>query len=321
MNTQEIIQCLTSAATSAGLHKVTYDIGAFSAFLAEHRELVAYEENGVRKAGADLIKDAQWLLMNSLSLASLPKVTRLEKGWDREHVRGRYECHVDGCRFVYYPARRPSRLLVNFSGMGKDRYDRYSWYWDPTEVWDRDTAYLFFRDETNHYYLGTDEQPMSGTYSRLIRKFMMMNGLTAEQCFTAGSSMGGYAAIYYAVALGLGGCLSAMPQITQRATEAHEFANWRKYIKAMGDQWIDLDSFVLSKPRAPYVYLEYGNYPADALAVEALRRALDRRSGFHIIRKTDWETHTVASCFPVEVVSSVIQLFEAQRRNESVYAK
>ncbi|WHP04459.1 hypothetical protein QLH32_10295 [Acinetobacter corruptisaponis] len=77
--------------------------------------------------------------------------------WDRNYVREKYGISMLGIDGIFFPAKKAKRLLVFFSSMGKDRYDRYSWFWDENENWE-ETSYLFLKDDSFHYFLGTDEK-------------------------------------------------------------------------------------------------------------------------------------------------------------------
>jgi hypothetical protein len=118
------------------------------------------------------------------------------RSWDREHVRSKYLVTIDGVELIYYPSQKPQRMLVSFSSMGSKSFDRYSRYYDSSESWQDGLIHVFFRDENDSYYLGNDQTPLTGRYSRIIKKIAAINGLTTRDIFTTGSSMGGYAALY-----------------------------------------------------------------------------------------------------------------------------
>lgn len=231
--------------------------------------------------------------------------------WNRDYVRQKYEKKLFNCDVLYYPSKNPKRLIVNFSSMGKDRYDRYSRYWDPAEVWDTDTAYLFFKDDEYTYYLGNNSNPLSGNYFKIIKRFITMNNLTNKQVFTVGGSMGGYAALYYALALELNGAIVVAPQTTFRATQAHVYRNWEKHIINIGAEWTDLDMMFGRFEKIPNIYIEHGHYRSDVLAVEAILKEIQHKKEFlQIIRKANWQEHTVDSCLSKETIDSVVYFFE-----------
>lgn len=250
-----------------------------------------------------LMKIMHRLYVNGLSVGI--------REWDRDYVRKKYEKQLFGCDVLYYPSIHPKRLVINFSSMSKDRYDRYSRAWDQTEKWDTDTAYLYFKDDNYSYYLGNDNNPLNGVYFKIIKRFMNMNNLSSQQVFTVGGSMGGYAAIYYALALELNGAIVVAPQTTLRATHAHVYRNWEKHIINIGKQWTDLDMMIGRFKKIPNIYIEYGHYRSDVLAVESILCEIKhKKESLIIIRKANWEEHTVDTCLSQKTVESVIFFFE-----------
>lgn len=136
--------------------------------------------------------------------------------WDSKYVRGKYKVHMLGQHGIYFPCEKAKRLLVLFSSMGKDRYDRYSWFWQEDEHW-AETAYLFLKDDSFNYFLGDDEKPLTQTFRKIILHHMVLANVKEEQVFTVGGSMGGYAAIYYASLMQLNGAIVSNPQLDMLA--------------------------------------------------------------------------------------------------------
>lgn len=269
------------------------------------------KENFFSKYQIELIElknDALKKIMNNVYKTSLNN--GMQK-WDRDYVRNKYEKIIEGCDVVYYPSKVPKRILFNFSSMGKDRYDRYSRYWDEKELWENDTAYVFFKDDNYQYYLGNQENPKSGIYFKLIKDFCTMNDLNLNQAFTVGGSMGGYAALYYAISLELNGAIVCAPQTTFKATLAHEYRNWEKHIKSISSVWVDLDMLLHRVKKTPNIYIEYGNYMSDKIAVDSFVEELRRKNeSLLIIRKAKWENHTVDTVLSYETINNTIWYFE-----------
>ncbi|WP_315132117.1 hypothetical protein [Achromobacter marplatensis] len=229
--------------------------------------------------------------------------------WDSGYVRKKYAVNMLGQHGIFYPGQNTKRLVVGFSSMGKDRYDRYSWFWEDSEVWD-ETAYLFLKDDSFRYFLGNDDCPLSQTFRKIILHHMESCGVSASQVFCIGGSMGGYAAIYYAALLGLNGAIVANPQLDYASSRAHSFQNWERQIRETGAQWYDLGEFVLKWEKIPNIYIEYGNYFADRFAAERFLRTLSQAHNSLVIsRKTDWSGHTV-DCLSRKTIESAIYFFE-----------
>lgn len=230
--------------------------------------------------------------------------------WDKEYVREKYGAAMLGQEVIYYPCENAKRLIVNFTCMHKDRFDRYSRYWSESEMW-ADTAYLFVKDDDFHYYVGTDEKPRNQTYRKLIAHHMELANVKPNQVFTMGSSMGGYGALYYASFMGLNGALIAYPQVDYASTRAHKFQNWERQIREVGSQWYDLDEFIFKGDRLPNLYIEYGNYRADLLAAGKLIDAYNAAVGpLLIVKKTDAVEHSHNECLQLGQTAAAITLFE-----------
>lgn len=290
---------------------ITYDFDVWCRSYLDIKDELKYEL--CRDLGKDdlpeIKNDALIKVMNHLYVESLATNETIK--WDRTYVREKYEKKLFDCDVLYYPAKNPKRLVINFSSMGKDRYDRYSRYWDPTEKWGSDTAYLFFKDDQYTYYLGNDDKPLSGEYFKIIKRFISMNSLSTNQVFTVGGSMGGYAALYYALSLELNGVIIVAPQTTYRAAQAHAYRNWEKHILNIRQQWTDLDMMIARYNKIPNIYIEYGHYRSDVLAVEAILFEISqKREYLQIIRKANWREHTVDTCLSSDTIESVIYFFE-----------
>lgn len=224
--------------------------------------------------------------------------------WDSKYVRGKYKVHMLGQHGIYFPCENAKRLLVLFSSMGKDRYDRYSWFWQEDEHW-AETAYLFLKDDSFNYFLGDDEKPLTQTFRKIILHHMVLANVKEEQVFTVGGSMGGYAAIYYASLMQLNGAIVSNPQLDYASTRAHCFSNWERQIRQVGSQWYDLGEFIFKWQRIPNVYIEYGDYRADRLAAEKFIDSALEGPSLIIARKADWDGHTVDSLSKTTIESAV----------------
>lgn len=312
MNSDAILSAYLNAMAEQG-HALAlrYDIPAFLAYYDTHKATLDAQVSALAKSEVTLSNHAVRALMHRWFLASVR--ARGEQAWDRDYVRSTYGGSDNGCDYIYYPAQHATRLVVGFSSMAHGRFDRYSRYWDPSQQWQGDTAYLFLKDERMSYYLGTDEQPMSSTVVRIITQFMSFNALDKQRVYTVGSSMGGYGALYYALQMGLGGAIVYAPQVTLAAMKAHGFRNWEKFAYATGQQWTDLDMMVHRVKELPFLYLEYGHYPADRIAMTALLAALEPRDTLLVQRKMPWVEHTIDTALSKQAVDDTIAYFEKNR--------
>lgn len=318
MKTSQIIECFVDAIfrwSSEGIF--TYSLPEFERYFSENRVEINKNLSVASIAEIEFKTDALVKLMNLVSLEAIRKYG--VHSWNKEYIRGKYGKTVDDCNFVYYPAVRPKRLIINFSSMGKDRFDRYSRYWDETQQWDTDSAYVFFKDDDYKYYLGDDENPKTSIYNRLIKQFLMLNDLTVDQAFTVGGSMGGYAALYYAIIMGLKGAVVCAPQTTLKAMQAHQYRNWLKHARSTGAQWSDLDMLVHSSKKTAFFYIEHGSYDADILAVEALTNELRKKDALVLVRRARWKEHTVDEVLSKHIVEETILYFEKHFEMNDAY--
>ncbi|MFA7258426.1 MAG: hypothetical protein WC013_02785 [Aeromonas bestiarum] len=227
--------------------------------------------------------------------------------WDRDYVRGKYGFQMLGQFGIYYPCENAKGLIVIFSSMGKDRFDRYSWFWSEDEQW-CDYAYLFIKDDSFKYFLGDDEKPLSQTFRKIILHYMSLANVSEQSVYTVGGSMGGYAAIYYASLLGLKGAIVANPQLDYTSTRAHSYQNWERSVRSTGSQWYDLSELYFKFEHKPFIYIEYGEYRADELAARKFISSVLDSEGLFLIRKTKWQGHTV-DCLSKETILNTINYF------------
>lgn len=227
---------------------------------------------------------------------------------DIKYVRKKYEKDMFFFSHMFFPCTRPYRLIVFFSSMGKDRYDRWSWFFDNSEKWDSDTACLFIKDDDFHYFLGTEDCSRVMSIKKLIEYYLDKYKIDKSRCYTVGGSMGGYAAIYYASFLELNGALVSTPQINLKYTVAHQYSNWERQIRECGSVFLDLCLFI-HKRKIPNIYIEYGNYFADRYACEDFINSCMKSNALLVIRKTGWPDHTVDSLSRFTILNTIF-LFE-----------
>lgn len=234
------------------------------------------------------------------------------KPFDKTYIRNKYSMKIRDRDVLYYPSKNPKRIIFSFSSMGNDKYDRYSRYWDETQKWESDIVYVFFKDEDKNYYLGTDELPLSGTYFSLIKTFLSINNLTSKDMFTIGTSMGGYAALYYGLNLESKGVIVGDPQINFSSTKTHEYRNWEKHITGIGKDFIDLDLLIHRKKNIPHIYIEYNNYYSDNKAVVDFLKSMSQKRKFCLLlNKKETEQHGNDNLLLQENITNIIKLFHS----------
>lgn len=231
--------------------------------------------------------------------------------FEKEYVLKNYLHDKFGLKYLIYPSNKPKRLLVLFSGfINRVTFNRYSWYWDPTEKWEQDSVYLFLNDPTCHWYVGAKGEDALRKYSAIILETLDFYGLKQNQLHTCGASMGGYAAILYGLKLQAKSIISVHPQFSIK--NAQRYVNstiWSNKIYECGNQFIDLDDVVACYKHRPNLYLEISQNPADVVGVESFINEYMKNQSLILARKTNEVEHETKSP-SLELINDLINLFE-----------
>ena len=222
---------------------------------------------------------------------------------DRESIFKKFERNVSGLSCLFFPAQRPEQLVVSFAAMGKPTYSMWSWFYQKSEYWD-DTAYLFINDPSNLFYLGSEEKPQIERYTEIIHYFCDLCGLSCNDVIAVGSSMGGYAALFYALSLGFKGVIVANPIIWFDG-ERHE-----DRLDVVWSLWKDIDHMLLEAKTVPHMYLQYCNVERDVIGAHRLMEVYKDKEGM-LITKRDLSNDSHEN-YPLDrrVVPAVIELFK-----------
>ena len=196
-----------------------------------------------------------------------------------EYVKSKYEYTVNGMNCLFYPARKPRRLYIFFNGATKGKYTMWSWFWNTSESWNH-TAYLFLKDDSKRWYLGSEQESLVPRYTSVIRYFMKKCHLGCESVYTIGHSMGGYAAIYYALLLGLRGVFAFRAQIDYKSAIQHFTVSKLKNV------WEDLDKLITATSSLPLFYIQFGEFLPDKNAATNFIDSLRERQSIFIVQKT-----------------------------------
>ena len=229
--------------------------------------------------------------------------------FSKPYIINNYEKELNGIQYLLFPSQKADRLVILFSGLsGHKTYNRYSWYWDETEKWETNTVYLFLNDLSEKWYVGNDMNPMREKYIEIIQLILTTFSIERSNTFTIGGSMGGYAAILYAIDMGLRGAIAIHPQVSYKSARKHKSNDWEMKIRKCDAQFYDLTDFIFKRDKTPFMYLEYGLYEADREGAEELIRALQQREAFVVFRKTNNIGH-VTNNPSKKTIESIIQLF------------
>lgn len=220
------------------------------------------------------------------------------------YVLSKYQHKIFNRECLFYPAKDPKRLLIFFTGLRKNVYIMWSWFWRDQEDW-QDTAYLFIKDDDGCWYLGKDKESFVEDYISIINHFILLCNLPKEKVFTIGGSMGGYAAIFYATVLGLKAAIAINPQVNKKSWLLREFDD-------IGDQWKELENIVASCQKTPDLSLIYSYDPRDQSAGYDLLNVMKEKGSLIILRRHNSFQHTGAAHLTKEFVEMEIAYFEKQ---------
>lgn len=145
-------------------------------------------------------------------IISMMKIELLKIKYEKEYIH-----EEKPIKYMYFPSDSPY-LIVTFSGFSrKGMGARYNYIKSFHSI---DANKLFILDNygpdgvEGSYYLGENEDFfIDRAVTALIKKTATEKGIENKNIITAGSSKGGYAAIYQAVKNNFGCCVVGAPQI------------------------------------------------------------------------------------------------------------
>lgn len=197
----------------------------------------------------------------------------------------KFEFERNGIKYLYFPARNPKKLVVSFNGATRNKYSMWSFFYNESHSWE-DTSYLFLKDDSDPnyfwWYLKDSEY-----FSDIIEYHIQKLNLTSKAVIMLGSSMGGYACIYYGLKFGVRGCISFSPQIDYLT--ASKFFT----VARLKDIYVDLNDLIKSVPddELPMMYLNYSDFPHDKLAAYHLIDEMKKSKTLSLIHPTSGSEH------------------------------
>ena len=214
--------------------------------------------------------------------------------FSRDFIFKYYEYNHKGKSYLLFPsfAKRPARMVILFSGnVGRKTYNRYSWYWDEGEEWSGEAVYLFLNDIESHWYVGASGTDEFSLYLEIINSVMVRYGVSGENVYTVGGSMGGYAAILFALTMRLKAAVAVNPQLCFKSALRYKEPSWEQKLRECGRNFRELSDEVFRHDSRPVIYLEQSQYEADQVGFEDFFRAIRKAKSFLILRQTDKIDH------------------------------
>jgi hypothetical protein len=194
---------------------------------------------------------------------------------------------VDG---IIFKPETAQRVVVCFSGMNPGRYERWSWFYQQF-LKDDQTVYIVFKDEDFLFFLNRKNKKIEDLHLKFMLNILDEYKLSPSKLFTIGSSMGGYAALYYSLILSAGGSLISNPLIDLEGAKHHKHSLWTRKIEECGDNWKDLIQLIKEHKKKMNLFLSYGNYLPDIIASTKIITALNDTNMFYIRHRDEEIIH------------------------------
>ena len=183
------------------------------------------------------------------------------------------------------------RVVINFTGMNPGKFDRWSWYYEKFKSNDK-TLYICLKDDEHLFFLNRDHcLDYIEQHVTFINSYLEKHSVSIENVYTVGSSMGGYAAVFYAYRINAKAAIVSNPLVNRASASLHMYTLWTRKIDEVGEHFVRLHDYVARKKKT-FVYLESGEYQADRVASLDLSLSLLRSGNSHCHVFTDHNEHT-----------------------------
>lgn len=291
-NTKELVNIISKILTivikeeKIDLHEIQ-NINDFEQWLATIESLIPE----IKERAPEVVKELFPLRTETWKLVFQKIYNRMP--YSKEYILKNYKKHHKDIPYLFYPTKnQPSKLIILFTGyINYEAYNRMSWYWDETEKWETDTAYLFLGDQSLHWYVGTPEKPQLEIYKEIILNTLAELNLETSDAFTVGASMGGYASIIFGILCKLGGIISVHPQLCKKSAERYQLDNWKRQISECGMNFIEIDDLIAKSDYIPPLYLEVGRHPADVAGLQTVILEINNKNGIFILKRIASNAH------------------------------
>lgn len=309
VSTRDIVNGYAAAFKDLGVDNL-YG-GDFSAWLKRMKEIEPYVANKLTENIRSFLplRDEVYKLIVKALFEVMP--------FSKEYIVNNYQRIYKEKSYLIYPANKPSRMLVLFSGyINYISYNRFSWYFDEFEKWEGDTLYLFLNDPSLHWYVGESGKPEAAIYEEIIKKTAADYGIERNSIYAVGASMGGYAALYFSFSMGLAGCIAVHAQLSKKSAARYGIDNWYRKINDCGHQFIDVDDLIARSVHSPMVYLEAGRHPSDDFNLDRVVTELSKKNCVFAVERVSSLDHSTKSPSK-EKIESIFSFFESVKKSSN----
>lgn len=186
---------------------------------------------------------------------------------DLQAIVEQYSFEFEGKKCVYIPykdsKRHPSLIVAMSTHNFGDRY-----YFIRGLIESQKASLLFVTDPDNTYYFEDDK---GKGYERLFSIFIEKYGAPHVTFF--GSSMSGYAAIYYGFKL-KANVIASNPQINFDISYEHAWNDLRITLDRVKPFWVDIDVLFQGACFDSVFYIVYGDFPMDIKNIDFFQKKI-----------------------------------------------
>jgi hypothetical protein len=191
-------------------------------------------------------------------------------------ILAKYEHSSGNQKYLFFPAQQPKCLIICFSAMHRIGYSMWSWFYNLKEIW-KHTAYLFLNEKTEYFYLGPENQPTFFEYKTIIDHCLKESHLSYNSVMSIGHSMGGYAALYYALTLGFKAAIVSNPIV-------YADGRYKNIIATIGANWKNIPDLIQQREKIPHLYLQFGNHFSDYAHAQLCIQAYQQKNAVMIVK-------------------------------------
>jgi hypothetical protein len=209
-----------------------------------------------------------------------------------EDILSKFLIETNSVSALVFEPTIANKVVINFTGMNLGKFERWSWFKERYDNNDN-TVYICLKDDEHLFFLDrSTNTSFVKEHLDFINHYLDKHKLTSKDVIFTGSSMGGYAAIYYAFLLDAKGAIVANPLCNLESAKLHQYNLWQRKMLELGNYWIDLDQTILDYKSDPKIYIISSQYPPDINAAKDLLKSFEKLKITYIREQSSLDTHT-----------------------------
>jgi predicted esterase YcpF (UPF0227 family) len=209
-----------------------------------------------------------------------------------EEIRSKFLIETNSVSALVFEPLIAKKVVINFTGMNLGKFERWSWFKERYDNNDN-TLYICLKDDEHLFFLDRSTNPnFVKEHIEFINQFLTKHKLTSKDITFTGSSMGGYAAIYYAFLLDAKAAIVANPLCNLKSAKLHMYSLWTRKMLDLGKHWKELEREILNHKSQPKIYIINCQYPADVSAAKDLLKSFEKLKISYLREQSSLDTHT-----------------------------